>query len=140
MSCWVVPSLAAELWQIPLEQLWRRIREGELESKLEDGFTFVDVAPDGPKLIPPSLPPQLRPQTFTKVEDEQPAGDDAINESQEESAPDPIEQPVATNPSVSDHPDDQLDDPTASTDLGDWRAARRRASRLRIPPRRPVPY
>jgi len=32
MSCWVVPSLAAELWHIPLEQVWRRIRAGELSA------------------------------------------------------------------------------------------------------------
>jgi hypothetical protein len=44
MSCWVVPSLAADIWHIPLEQLWRRIREGEIPTHHEDGFTFVDMA------------------------------------------------------------------------------------------------
>lgn len=130
MSCWVVPSLAAELWQVPLEQLWRRIREGQLISKLEDGFTFVDVAPDGPKLIGPNLPPHLRPATFTKVEDEQPPFED-----EQPSEPEPEPQ-VAQQPDLSIHPDDLLDDPTASEDLGDWRASRKRASRLRVPPRR----
>ena len=28
MSCWVVPSLAAELWRMPLEQVMKLVREG----------------------------------------------------------------------------------------------------------------
>ena len=43
MSCWVVPSLAAEVWQIPLEQILRRIRDGELPVRLEDGDVWVCV-------------------------------------------------------------------------------------------------
>jgi hypothetical protein len=111
MSCWVVPSLAADIWHIPLEQLWRRIREGEIPTHQEDGFTFVDMAPAGAKI--------QRPPTFTMVESaDEPLNDDKHHEQDEE--------------------EDERgpEDDTASVDLGDWRAARRKASRLRIPPRR----
>ena len=30
MSCWVVPSLAAELWRMPLEQVLRLMRDGSV--------------------------------------------------------------------------------------------------------------
>ena len=119
MSCWVVPSLAAELWQMPLEILLRCMREGEITSKQEDGFTFVDVAPGGPKLTRPMTPPHLRPPTFTTM-----AKDDLIP-------------PPPPPPSPSDEnaePEEGFEDETASKELGDWRAARRKASRLRIPP------
>ena len=43
MSCWVVPEIAADLWGIPLEQVFDRIRDGSIQSKCEGGFIFVDV-------------------------------------------------------------------------------------------------
>lgn len=46
MSCWVVPTLAAEFWSISLEQVLLRIREGTVTTKVEHGFTFVDVVPE----------------------------------------------------------------------------------------------
>ena len=76
MSCWVVPSLAADIWHIPLEQLWRRIREGQLPTHTEDGFTFVDMAPDGAKLHKLERPP-----TFTMAE-----SDEIVNEQQKDDA------------------------------------------------------
>ena len=114
MSCWVVPSLAAEIWRIPLTEVMRRIDEGLLPVREEDGFTFVDVAPDGPRIGQPSLRPQDRPATFTIVEDDQ---------------------------SMSDECEDgPLDVEETSAPLGDWRAARTRAGRTRIAPsRRPIP-
>src|SRR5205823_4773016 len=39
MSCWVVPSLAAELWRMPLEQVLKLMRDGLVPSKEEEGFT-----------------------------------------------------------------------------------------------------
>src|SRR5947208_14412532 len=65
MSCWVVPSLAAEIWRIPLHEIMQRIKDGLLPVKQEDGFTFVDVAPQGPRIGQPNLPPDKRPATFT---------------------------------------------------------------------------
>ena len=118
MSCWVVPSLAAELWQMPLEHLLHRIRDGLVAAKFEDGFTFVDMAPDGPKLARPTTPPHLRPPTFTTATEDE---------------------PVPPQPEPQIEPEDGPEDETASKELGDWRGARRKASRLRIPPPRQQP-
>jgi hypothetical protein len=114
MSCWVVPSLAADIWHIPLEQLWRRIRDGQIPTHEEDGFTFVDMAPCGPKI--------QRPPTFTLAE-----SDPTVNEQREEEEKD--EEEDERGP----------EDHTASVELGDWRAARKKVSRLRVPPRRMAP-
>ena len=122
MSCWVVPSLAAELWQMPLELLWRFIRSGEIASRTEEGFTFVDMAPGGPKLARPMTPPHLRPPTFTAM-----ARDGEL----------PPQDPPADQP--QEEPEEGFEDETASKELGDWRAARKKASRLRVPPPRQRP-
>lgn len=55
MSCWVVPSLAAELWGVPLEQVLGEIRAGAIVSKKDYGFTVVDVAPDSREIAPPPV-------------------------------------------------------------------------------------
>ena len=105
MSCWVAPSLAAELWHIPLEQVMRLIRDGKLPSREDQGFMFVDVAPAPPQPKPPALRrPEDRPTTFIPIDED----------------------------AVDDEPD-----ATESQTLGDWRAARIKASRTRVaPPRR----
>ena len=110
MSCWVVPSLAADIWHIPLEQLWRRIREGQIPTHTEEGFTFVDMAPDGAK------PHKIqRPPTFTMAESDQTASEQQQEQEEDERGP---------------------EDDTASVELGDWRAARKKIGRTRVPPRR----
>jgi hypothetical protein len=116
MSCWVVPSLAADIWHIPLEQLWRKIREGQIPTRQDEGFTFVDMAPDGPKLQKLDRPP-----TFTMAE----------SEPSHEAA----KEPAKANEDEEEIEDERgPEDQTASIELGDWRAARKRASRLRVPP------
>ena len=60
MSCWVAPSLAAEMWGMPLEQLMARIRSGEIATKQEQGFTFVDVAPYSKRIERPNRRPGER--------------------------------------------------------------------------------
>lgn len=45
MACWVVPSVAAELWSLSIDQVMSCVREGSLGCKREHGFTFVDVEP-----------------------------------------------------------------------------------------------
>ena len=104
MSCWVAPSLAAELWRIPLDQVMQLIHDGKLASREDQGFTFVDVAPATKYQSPAMLRPEERPTTFTAVDDES---------------------------TIDDQPDT-----TQSETLGDWRAARMKASRTRVPPRR----
>jgi hypothetical protein len=112
---------------MPLEQLWSRIRDGQIPSRHEDGFTFVDMAPFGPHLQRPVTPRHLRPPTFTASakEDDQ-LSDEEMNSLVRDSAPAEVERA----------PEDYPEDETASKELGDWRVARRKASRLRVPPPR----
>jgi hypothetical protein len=49
MSCWVVPSLAAEYLGITLEQLMMRVSAGAMDMRSEDGFDMIDVAPNSPR-------------------------------------------------------------------------------------------
>ncbi|HVT89992.1 MAG TPA: hypothetical protein VHD56_14150 [Tepidisphaeraceae bacterium] len=67
MSCWVVPSVAAELWGVSVNQILDSIRGGSVPSKSEAGFTFVDVAPNSPKLHTPKPLREPTPQTYTVV-------------------------------------------------------------------------
>ncbi len=115
MSCWVVPSVAAEIWQMPLDEIMRRIRCGELPSRSEGGFTFVDVAPNSPRLAPPRRAPELRPPTFTLItrEELEALSEDLTDDADEEP---PVEE--------------------SEKFAGGWKAARLRTSLLRRPPRR----
>ena len=45
MSCWVVPTVAAEYWGVSLDVVWQRIYEGLIPHKSDGGFVFVDVDP-----------------------------------------------------------------------------------------------
>jgi hypothetical protein len=107
---------------MPLEILLRCMGEGQVLSKHENGFTFVDVAPGGPKLTRPLTPPHLRPPTFTMAKEEEGSDSDAPVPAPREQIMEPAE------------PEEGFEDETASKELGDWRAARRKASRLRVPP------
>src|SRR5688572_2236064 len=139
MPCWVAPSLAAELWHIALGELMRRIESGEIPVRNEDGFLFVDVAPYGPRVERHNLPPAERPPTFTPidVDDVDDVDEAVVEEDLVEDEPTVLltdeEASVLLLPSADEAEMGPLDD-TASTTLGDWRAARRRAARTRVPP------
>lgn len=106
MSCWVVPQIAAELWNVPLQQILDRINAGQIPAKNDLGRMFVDVAPDSPKIeAPRSLRPPP-PPTFTLVNQEELA---ALGGGEE-------------------------DEEDQTIDLGDWREARETAERRRRPP------
>ena len=157
MSCWVAPTLAAEIWQIPLDLLMSRIASGEIPVRDEDGFLFVDVAPYGPRVERPNRAPQDRPATFTAVasdvihatddhagefhdskdddDDEEDDGDSPLMVSDEEA----MALLTFPTPPAAASDDDEMgpEDDTASKTLGDWRAARRKVGRTRVPPPRP---
>ncbi len=80
MSCWVVPSVAAELWGMAVGEVLNRIRTGSLSSKIEYGFTLVDVAPDSPKLM--TMHSQPRPLTYKPAPGS--VHEDAVEEENEE--------------------------------------------------------
>jgi hypothetical protein len=65
MSCWVVPSVAADFWGVSVQSILDRIKDGQILSKRESGFTFVDVAPQSPTFEKSKSIP--RPTTYTVV-------------------------------------------------------------------------
>ena len=116
MSCWVVPSLAAELWRMPLDQVMKLVKDGAVPTKQDEGFTFIDVAPMSPKIDGPSLKPGHRPPTFIPAADET-----DIN--------------LVIRPEPADAWDEDAgNDATESYKFGDYRAARARISITRIGP------
>lgn len=48
MPCWVVPTVAAELWECHIDRITNAIRDGNLKTKEEAGWMFVDIAPNSP--------------------------------------------------------------------------------------------
>src|SRR4051812_17844998 len=106
MSCWVVPTIAAELWGVSVQHVLDGLKRGDFPSKNESGFTFVDVAPNSPKLETPRNLPPPPPPTYTIV------------------PPEEIEALIG-DPQSEDSADE------ATIDLGDWRDARRSAGQLR---------
>jgi hypothetical protein len=109
MSCWVVPSVAAELWGVPVQQILDGVKAGQIPSKTELGRQFIDVAPDSPKIETATIKrhPTLRPPTFTVVSSEEIAA-------------------------LTDTTDQEIDEQSA--DLGDWHTARRIAQDRRRAP------
>lgn len=67
MSCWVVPSIAADLWGVSVQQVIEKAQAGSIPSKSEAGFTFIDVAPDSPTLQTPKPLRKPAPPTYTVV-------------------------------------------------------------------------
>src|SRR5437016_7779473 len=67
MSCWVVPSVAAELWGCTVDAVLNAIRTGNVPTKEDAGWTFVDVAPDSPKLEAPKAVRPPAPETYSIV-------------------------------------------------------------------------
>jgi hypothetical protein len=105
MSCWVVPTIAAELWGVPVQDVLEKINCGDIASKFESGFTFVDVAPHSPVIETPRPLRIPTPPTFRVVTREEIialVGEEALQ-------------------------DDE-------TERGDWRIGRSEAGRMRRPP------
>src|SRR5688500_16517599 len=106
MSCWVVPSVAAELWGVSVEHVLAGIREGRIFSRTDNGFVCVDAAPESPTLSAARVAVE-HPPTFTVVtEDEMAAllggnGEDRVIDDYESDAHDSEEEredPEETSP------------------------------------------
>lgn len=67
MSCWVVPMVAAEMWGVPVGAVLEKARRGEFPTKSENGFLFIDVAPDSPTCEPPKHLRPAHPPTYVVV-------------------------------------------------------------------------
>jgi hypothetical protein len=61
-----VPSIAAELWGVDLDEVMKGMTNGHIPSKTEAGFTFVDVAPESPKIRTPHALRET-PATYTII-------------------------------------------------------------------------
>jgi hypothetical protein len=47
MGCWAVPTVAAEVWGVPLQTVLEAIENGSLLSRIDAGMVVVDVHPMG---------------------------------------------------------------------------------------------
>jgi hypothetical protein len=115
MSCWVVPSIAAEIWGVSVDHVLEQIRTGAIASRQEYGFTVVDVAPSSAE--PPRA--SRRPATFVTIRRQ---------------VPQPAEAPAAA---LSDAELAALGAEAEGIDYGelDWRRGRvAAAQRRRRPP------
>ncbi len=132
MSCWVVPTIAAEIWGVSVDSILHRVRDGSLAHRADEGFLFVQMEPV-------TAPKVERPPTFTVLSA---AEVEALEV-------DRVEETIAvaadSEATKLDHKVDDddhevesqsPDDDEASVDLADFRTARRRVGMTRIPPAR----
>jgi hypothetical protein len=127
MSCWVVPAVAAEMWGIPVSAILCRARSGEVPTKSENGFLFIDVAPDSPTCEPPKFLRPAHPPTYVTVdadEAEQPAELAVAGSISPGGA-------ATLSSSAGDGLDENLMPPIP---VGDWRLGRQYSSRARRAP------
>ncbi len=129
MSCWVVPTIAAELWGVSVDSILQRVRDGDLAHHIDSGFLFVDAAPPAPAKV--EHPPTFTALSAAEVEA---LGEDEPGRFIEPALkPEPVPEAEAT---MDEEESQSPDDDEASVELGDWRAARRRTGMKRIPPGR----
>ena len=130
MSCWVVPSVAAEFWGVSLDVVWTRIYAGQVPHKRDGGFVFVDVAPWGADFK--GVVRHQPPITYVAADDAE--GDVALAADEVELL---TEEVGDRDDAVSD--DDELppldgEESATFTRFG-WQESRQRVGRMRIPPK-----
>jgi hypothetical protein len=113
MSCWVVPSVAAEMWGVPVDAVLSKAQSGQVPTKSESGFLFIDVAPNSPSCAPPRHLRPPSPPTYVVI-----SGDDPVA---------PANDGGAGTIALDDH----LMPPIPA---GDWRAGRMYSARARRAP------
>ena len=69
MASWVSPSIAAEIWHMPVSDILARVDRGEIQSKTEGDFTFVNI--DSSDTGNPKAPARLSPPTFSVLTEEE---------------------------------------------------------------------
>ena len=143
MPCWVVPSIAAELWGVSLDLVLARIADGSLASSEDCGFTVVDAAPWGHRAhVPPRPSSEPPPPTFVAIPaDEIPAVLTIGQFLVAENPPVPPRPPhVPVVPLGEEDPEiPPLDEEEDDKPIGNWREVRSRTSRTRRPPVRTAP-
>lgn len=136
MSCWVTPPIAAEYWRVSLEHVLGRIREGTVRTRVENGFTFVDVLPEyATAALMPPVPNAPPPATYVMVSRDELAALGADVPTTPDAEP--------SNDGLGDDrlehtvdPEEYTPDQQGALPLISWSSARTRAARTRIAPRR----
>jgi hypothetical protein len=59
--------VAAELWGVPVGAILEKARSGAIPTKNENGFLFIDVAPESPTCEPPKHLRPPHPPTYVVV-------------------------------------------------------------------------
>jgi hypothetical protein len=140
MSCWVVPSVAAEFWGVSLDVVWTRIYAGQVPHKRDGGFIFVDVAPWGADFK--GVIRHQPPMTYVATED---AEDEVALAADEVELLAGLDSEVASSPAeeAADREDpvcedDELppldEEESATFTRFGWQESRQRVGRTRIPP------
>lgn len=126
MSCWVVPSVAAEFMGISIASVLEQARNGLIPSKTELGFTLLDVAPNSPTLKTGFRAPAAPPPTYrTSPSDHLTPAE--LHALQSDNSRDPELDPEELAALADAHSD--------ADQRFDWRHARQLASRQRRAPR-----
>ena len=130
MACWVVPSVASEIWHVPVDQILSAVKCGKLASKQENGFTFVDVAPNSPGDSQPLRAPKPKPITYKVVRRAGPPESYMLPRPAEVITPAEVQCLMGeTGESGGDAPAE------SNSAMGDWRRGRRSATTRRTPPK-----
>jgi hypothetical protein len=103
MSCWVVPTIAAEIWGVSLDHVMGQVSSGAIPSKVDYGFMLVDVAPGSDMIAaPPPAPYSPPPATFVPVSD-------GLSEDEVAALSMPqIDEPAAVQPAIAEASADEL--------------------------------
>lgn len=135
MPCWVVPTLAADYWNVPLQEVLDCIQSGVVRTLQFGYFSFVDVVPVDEACTPHGARRGLLP-TFVPLSD---AENRALiaqlpspTDSDADLAVEEIEgEDLETMQIAQPHDTDEEAPPLGSQA---WQASRQKAGRLRRPP------
>lgn len=137
MSCWVVPSVAAEVWGTTIEHILAGMRDGSIPTKQEKGFTFVDVAPESE--ICPTLrrSKEDRPPTYVPLTREETSALLAPLEGYLE-FPDSRDEDEALDHLLDDIESSDADESSNDSDITvlKWNENRKRVAKRRVGPAR----
>lgn len=145
MSCWVVPTVAAEYWGVSLDVVWRRIYDGLVPYKNDRGFVFVDVDPWTPDAKgalhhepPPTFvtpqEPLLHSTASTTASWQEPALAVAEERPNAWEVGYSIDRPEAKTETDEDELPPLDDEESATFSRFSWHEVRQRVSRTRRPP------
>jgi hypothetical protein len=122
MSSWVVPSIAAEIWNVSVDVILDWAKSGMLSSREVESFLFVDLAPAGEWVMPGNLPGHPTPPTYSVLTSEEMAALHAGTEEEELGEPFEPEEIQRMN----------------QPDISQWRTVRQKVATTRRPPSRAI--